>query len=63
MDGVESALVDTTARAVLRMKKDKEPTVKAINTALGRRMSTKKVTKTEMAKAAEVYTVQVKGLG
>lgn len=64
MDGVADAIVDTTARAVIRMKKaDAKPDLDAINEALGKSMSTKSIDKTEQAKASEVYTVNVKGLG
>ena len=63
MDGIASVVVDTTARAVIRMKSDKAPTVEAINKALGKRLSVKKVEKTSFDKTHEVYTVSVKGLG
>ena len=62
MNNVENAVVDTTARGVIKMKNGKAPTADAINKALGRGMSIKKVTKSSMAKTYEIYTVGVKGL-
>ena len=63
MDGVQSVMVDTTARGVIRMKSKSAPSVEAINKALGKKMSVAKVESSKIAKAGEVYMVKVKGLG
>ncbi len=62
MDNVENAVVDTTARGIVKMKQGKVPTVEAINKALPRGLKVKTVTKSSVAKTHEIYTVGVTGL-
>lgn len=57
-------VVDTTARAVIRMQPGKQPDLDTVNAALDdRRLKVKKLTKASFTKALEVYTLNVKGLG
>ncbi len=64
MDGVESVVVDTTARAVIRMKKDKAPTKESMNEILGKlRCRVKSVEKTEVPTAVEMISITIEGLG
>ncbi|MCB9832821.1 MAG: hypothetical protein H6807_10125 [Planctomycetes bacterium] len=56
-------MVDTTARAVIRMKKDKTPTKEAMDELLGKiRCRVRSLEKSEVAKAVEVTTITVDGL-
>jgi copper chaperone CopZ len=61
--GVESVIVDTTARAVLRMKDDAKPSEKTLNSAVEKMgMKVKKLQKRKIPIAAAVYKIRVEGV-
>ena len=63
MKGVESVVVDTTARCHIKMKGDKAPSLDEINKLLPGRLAASAVTKKSFAKTAEIITLKIKGLG
>ena len=64
MNGVESVVVDTTARAVVRMKKNKKLGQKAVEAVLSKkRMAVTSLKAQSIPKAVEVYEIVLEGLG
>jgi hypothetical protein len=62
LEGVDSVVVDTTARAIIRMKDDAKPDEKAMNEALPRGMKARKLQKQKMDVATAIYKIKIDGM-
>ena len=63
VDGVDSVIVDTTARAVFRIKDGGKPSEKALNAALnGTPMKVSKLKKRKLPLAVAKFQITIDGL-
>ena len=63
VEGVESVVVDTTARAILTTKKNAKPSQDDLDSALARsRSSVKSMKKLEVTKPMGTYEIRIKGM-
>ena len=62
MEGVDSVVVDTTARAIIRTKDGAKLEEKALNDALPRGMKARKLQKQKMEMPVAIFKIKIDGM-